>query len=95
MTLTNGNDYAFQFDTGLQAVTTDPVGAKCRFANKGGSKAIPVEAVEYNGGAVYPIPDILLTTGRSVVQYLLGTADGSEYITGEDLLPVYISPLGR
>lgn len=95
MTLTDGRDYAYQYDTGLAAMTEDPVGSKCRFANAKGSKAIPVTAIEDSGRAIYPIPDILLTTGRAVVQYRLGGEEGSEYIISEDMLPVYTAPIGR
>ena len=87
MTLTDGRDFAYQYDTGLMVATDAP--GKVRFANVKGSKAIPVESEDVDGTLVYCIPDILLTTGRAVVMYLLGGNEGEEYITGEDLLPVY------
>ena len=87
MTLIDGRDYAYQYDTGLMAIAPGP--GKVRFANAKGSKAIPVESEIYDGTVVYPIPDILLTTGRAVIMYTLGGEEGEEYITGESLLPVY------
>ena len=97
MTLTNGRTSAYQWDYGLKAVTTEAVGTVARFANEHGSKAIPVEAVSEVIGdvlkVVYHIPDILLTTGRAIVMYHLGSdGETSVYTTSEDFLPVHEAP---
>ena len=93
MTLTNGRTSAYQWDYGLKVGTTDAVGTVVRFANEHGSKALVVEAEQDGASVVYPIPNILLTTGRAIVMYhLAGDGETNEYVVSEDFLPVHIAP---
>lgn len=92
MTLTNGNNYAYQWDRGLSVATDDPAGTVALFANKHGSKSIPVAAIDNpdDENVIYRIPDILLATGRDVVMYFLdGEGETTEHIVGMDTLPVF------
>ena len=93
MTLLDGRSFAYQWDIGLKVSTTDAEGTIRRFGNEHGSKSIPVEAVTEDTTTYYPIPNILLATGRAVIMYSLG-GDGENtiYTSAEDMLPVYAAP---